>query len=63
MNPYANSAHLINESGFERTYTCLDVGLISCDAYDDFGTLVSWPITLPARSSMILLSKEVKWLK
>jgi hypothetical protein len=35
FDPYKNSAHLINNTGAPKSFTCLDAGIPLCDARDD----------------------------
>ena len=54
--------HVLNTQASSATYTCVMLGLSSCDVVDDSGQAVAWPLTVPARSTVTLFARNSSWL-
>jgi parallel beta-helix repeat protein len=63
FDPYKYSAHLINEGETPKQFSCTDSGMSSCDAYDDGGAHINWPVSVLPHSSLIIIGKDAKWAK
>lgn len=61
FDPYRHSSHLINSTLFPRSFSCADARLTTCEAVDDAGNQVVWPVTLPPQTSKIILDKDSMW--
>ncbi len=61
FSPAAESAMLANENSTARTATCAEAGLRTCTATDLNGQPISWPVTIPANSSLVVMTADSKW--
>lgn len=55
-------SHVINPSAEGLTFPCVALKLNSCDVVDENGTKVTWPVKVPARSSVLLFGRDPAWL-
>ncbi len=63
FDPYEYSRHLINNTSIEKIFSCADAKLPACDAVDENGKAVQWPVTLPPFSSVIIMAKDPAWVE
>ena len=61
FSPMAESTLLTNDTSSTRAVTCAEAGMRSCTALDLAGNSVSWPVTLPAFASRVVVSADAKW--
>jgi parallel beta-helix repeat protein len=61
FNPVLYSAHLVNTSLSARTYNCTDTQLASCQVVNDLGQYLTWPLSVPAGTSVIVYAKDDVW--
>lgn len=55
--------HLYNARSSAASFTCAMLALTSCDVVDANGQPVSWPISVAARSSLSIYSRDPRWLR
>jgi len=54
-------SHVLNPSQAALSFTCASLKVSSCDMIDEAGSKVTWPVTIPARSSKTLYAKNPTW--
>lgn len=55
--------HLYNARNATATFSCPMLSLSSCDVVDGNGQAISWPITLPAKGSLSLYTRDARWVR
>lgn len=61
FEPRLYSAHLVNTSAANRSFSCAEAGLATCDVVDDSGRSVGWPISVPAGASKMVYAVDGSW--
>lgn len=61
LNRAAVSTNVINPTATALSYPCVALKLTTCDAIDELGNKVSWPLVVPARSSVFVYAQDTKW--
>lgn len=61
LNRAAVSTSVINPTATALSYPCVALKLSTCDAIDELGNKVSWPLVVPARSSVFVYAQDTKW--
>jgi len=59
LDPARESALLSNETSSAKIVPC--PALRTCSAVDVNGTPVTWPVTLPANSSLLVVTGDREW--
>lgn len=54
-------ANVINPTEAPLSFPCIVLKLNSCNALDEAGNQISWPLVVPARSSVLVHSQDAKW--
>lgn len=57
------TVQLVNLSDTARAFQCAETGLSNCNATDDSGQAIKWPITVAPRSTSLVLALDPKWRK
>lgn len=52
---------VINPTTSPLSFPCVALKLSTCDAVDEQGNRVSWPLVVPARSSLLVYAQDPKW--
>jgi hypothetical protein len=60
-NPWTETVLLTNESISPRAYTCAAAGLRTCDVLGLAGQTITWPVTVPAQSSVVVVTADAKF--
>lgn len=53
--------NVINPGATALSFPCVALKLSTCDAIDELGNRVSWPLVVPARSSLLVYAQDPKW--
>lgn len=54
-------ANVINPTETPLSFPCIVMKLNSCNAVDEAGKPISWPLVVPARSSVLVHAQDTKW--
>lgn len=54
-------ANIINPTATPLSFPCVVMKLSTCDAVDEAGNKISWPLVVPARSSLLVYAQDTKW--
>lgn len=54
-------SNVINPTETPLSFPCVILKLNSCNAVDESGNPISWPLVVPARSSVMVHSQDTKW--
>lgn len=55
------TSHVINPTAFNLSFPCVALKLSTCDAIDENGNKVTWPLVVNARSSAQVYALDPKW--
>lgn len=55
------STNVINPTNTPLSFPCTALKLSTCDAIDESGNRVTWPLVVPARSSTLVYAQDPKW--
>lgn len=61
LNRAAVSTNVINPTAVALSFPCVALKLSSCDAIDESGNKVVWPLVVPARSGVFVYAQDTKW--
>ena len=53
--------NVINPTANPLSFPCVALKLSTCDALDELGNRVNWPLVVPARSSLLVYAQDKKW--
>lgn len=61
LNRAAVSTNVVNPTATALSFPCVALKLSSCDVIDESGNKVTWPLVIPARSSLFVYAQDTKW--
>jgi parallel beta-helix repeat protein len=53
--------NVINPTATTLSFPCTALNLSTCDAVDEAGNKIGWPLVVPARGSMQVYARDTKW--
>lgn len=60
-DPTKFTAHIINPTTTNLSFPCVALKLSTCDAVDEAGNKITWPLVVAARSSAQVYALDTKW--
>lgn len=61
INPLSLGRVLSNMSGQTQSISCANLRLVNCEVLDEKGTVLNWPIELPAGTNKLFFLRSADW--